>query len=124
MRSLFEKNLLRVKRELTDLKTAHKRGLGTVKFFKYTVTFTASLSGTALYYVKAGIKSGEPQRPYVQASSKSSRGDYATFEYDITSGTSEVEVIIESWRQNHTITCEIISSSELENVRFDHAEPL
>jgi len=124
MRSLFEKNLMRMKSELTDLKTAHKRGLGTVKFFKYTVQFTASLSGTALYYIVANIKSGEPQRPYIQASSKSSRGDYACFEYDMTSGTSTIQVVIESWEINHTITCEIISSSELENVRFDHAQPL
>lgn len=33
MISLFEKNLKRMQSELTDLKTANKRGLGTVRFY-------------------------------------------------------------------------------------------
>lgn len=33
MISLFEKNLMRMRSELTDLKTANKRGLGTVRFY-------------------------------------------------------------------------------------------
>ena len=52
MRSLFEKNLMRMKQEITDLKSVNKRGLGTVEFFRYRTSFSAtagnyySISGT------------------------------------------------------------------------------
>lgn len=48
MRSLFEKNLLRMKSELTDLKTAQKRGVGTIRFYSITkqVTVTAGTQTT------------------------------------------------------------------------------
>lgn len=37
MQSLFEKNVIRMKQELRDLKTAQKRGLGTVRFYRKTI---------------------------------------------------------------------------------------
>lgn len=40
MRSLFEKNLMRMQSELRDLKTAQKRGLGTVRFYTKTIQAT------------------------------------------------------------------------------------
>lgn len=40
MRSLFEKNIDRMRAELTDLKTAQKRGLGTIRFYQKTLTVT------------------------------------------------------------------------------------
>ena len=42
MRSLFEKNLMHMKQELTDLKTAQKRGLGTIRFYTETKQVTLS----------------------------------------------------------------------------------
>lgn len=46
MRSLFEKNLMRMKSELRDLKTAQKRGLGTIRFYSKTeqVTITPGVT--------------------------------------------------------------------------------
>lgn len=38
MRSLFEKNIDRMRAELTDLKAAQKRGLGTIRFYQKTLT--------------------------------------------------------------------------------------
>ena len=60
MRSLFEKNLLRMKRELTDLKTVHQRGLGTVRFFTKSETITRTASGM---FIKATIEDSEPEWP-------------------------------------------------------------
>lgn len=51
MRSLFEKNLLRMKQELTDLKTATKRGLGTIRF--YTMTAEATIERGKQTYITA-----------------------------------------------------------------------
>ena len=42
MRSLFEKNIDRMRAELTDLKSAQKRGLGTIRFYRKTLTVTLS----------------------------------------------------------------------------------
>lgn len=64
MRSLFEKNLLRMKRELTDLKTVHQRGLGTIRFFKTEATFTLPANTASLF--TATIKTGEPEWPICQ----------------------------------------------------------
>jgi len=40
MRSLFEKNVERMRSELTDLKCAQKRGLGTIRFYQKTLTMS------------------------------------------------------------------------------------
>lgn len=124
MRSLFEKNLVRMKSELRDLKTAHNRGLGTVKFFRYRISLTVSSSVTWMQYVKADIVSGEPGNPFVQALTRSSTGKYRAFDYDIISGASTVTVVVESWGGPQTVTLDIISSSVLTNLRIDHEEPL
>lgn len=60
MRSLFEKNLLRMKRELTDLKTVHQRGLGTVRFFTKSEEFEKTAD---IIPIKATIADGEPEWP-------------------------------------------------------------
>lgn len=44
MRSLFEKELERMEREVRDLKTIHMRGLGTTRFYKQQVEFQKATS--------------------------------------------------------------------------------
>lgn len=63
MQSLFEKNLIRMKQELTDLKTIHQRGLGTVRFFQKSIDITKTTYTT--YRVKATIADGEPEWPLI-----------------------------------------------------------
>lgn len=60
MRSLFEKNLMRMKSELTDIKTVHQRGLGTVRFYQKSADFVR-ISGAMP--IKATIEDGEPEWP-------------------------------------------------------------
>lgn len=49
MISLFEKNLMRMKNELTDLKTASKRGLGTIRFYEAHADVTVVKGGPQKY---------------------------------------------------------------------------
>lgn len=64
MQSLFEKNLLRMKSELTDLKTVHRRGLGVIRFYEKSVTFTVpSASGTRVVAITATVADDEPEWP-------------------------------------------------------------
>jgi hypothetical protein len=63
MTSLFEKNLMRMKRELTDLKCAHQRGLGTIRFFQKSIDVKHTTLST--YTVKATIADGEPEWPLI-----------------------------------------------------------
>lgn len=119
MQALFEKNLIRMKQELTDLKTVHQRGLGTIRFFRQTFTFTPT-QAHAEYVIKADIVAGEPERPFIQVTEM--RNDYSSINSggcEITSGTTEVEILI-YYNRAEQATIEIISTSELENVRFDH----
>ena len=124
MISLFEKRLKRMKSELTALKTAHKRGLGTIRFYKYTLEFTSGNTGTRLFYILADIADGEPGNPFVQGLTRSSTGNYETLLYDATSNASSVQVVVESWSNPHGIVCDIISTSQLKNVRVDHDGPI
>lgn len=119
MISLFEKNLKRMQQELTDLKTVHQRGLGTIRFFRQTFTFTPTQTHVE-YVLKADIVAGEPERPFVQVTEM--RNDYSNINSggcEITSGTTDVEIMI-YYNRAEQVTIEIISTSELENVRVDH----
>lgn len=123
MISLFEKNLMRMKNELRDIKTVHDRGLGTVKFFRYRIT-QAHTSGTKLQYFKADIAAGEPEHPFVEGLSRSSTGKFHSACYSVDSGATTVTVVFECWSGPQTLTYDIISSSVLTNLRFDHEESL
>lgn len=61
--TLFEQNLMRFKEELRDLKTAHQRGLGTTRFYKYELEISAQPIND--YTFKANIADGEPERPII-----------------------------------------------------------
>lgn len=63
-RHTLEKKLKRIDNELLALKTAHRRGLGTFLFYEYTFNYSNETSRTWT----APILSGEPERPFVQAS--------------------------------------------------------
>lgn len=52
MKSLFEKNLLRMRGELRDLKTAQKRGLGTIRFYTKTIQATIERGRTTTVTAK------------------------------------------------------------------------
>ena len=102
----------------TDLKTVHQRGLGTIRFFRHTFTFTPPQAHKTCY-IKADIVDGEPERPFIQVVEQSHYNSINEGGYELVSGATEVEIQIYMNRAIST-TLEIISTSELENVRFDH----
>lgn len=65
MRSLFEKNLMRMKQELTDLKTAHRRGLGTIRFYRHRIT--TAINQYDYIVIKGTLAADEPGFPLVMA---------------------------------------------------------
>lgn len=120
MISLFEKNLKRMQQELTDLKTVHQRGLGTIRFFKYEFDF-ATQQNHKTHYIKADIVAGEPEKPFIQCEEKGDPSSPITAgDYDIDSGTSVVTIGIYVNRYPSTFKLIVTSTSELTNWRLDH----
>jgi len=60
---LLSVRLKEAKRELTNLKTAHKRGLGLLKLYKYTVTLHPPGQLFA-YYIELNITFSQNSSPY------------------------------------------------------------
>lgn len=52
-------------REVRDLKTAHERGLGTTRFYRYSVSIMAQAN--QFYNFVARVADGEPQTPVIIA---------------------------------------------------------
>lgn len=113
MRSLFEKNLMRMKQELTDLKTVHNRGLGTIEFFRYRTTFQASAN--SFNYVTGTIATDEPGNPLVTALASHSSGNADAIVRSSYSNGSGVGATI-FCRKAGTVTVDIISSSVLNGI--------
>lgn len=63
MISLFDKELQRVEQELRDLKTSHKRGAGTTRFYTAEQTITLSNYGFAKF--QATVLEGEPSPAFI-----------------------------------------------------------
>lgn len=117
MRSLFEKNLMRMKQELTDLKTAHRRGLGTIRYYRYRITISTSTYG--FYYIKGYIADGEPTWPLVMALARGNDPTVRAASAESTqSGTSFIEAEIYAGEQS-TVTVDIISSSALSRLELE-----
>ena len=113
MRSLFEKNLLRAKQELTDLKTVHNRGLGTVEFFRYRVSF--AVAANSWHSVTGTIAAGEPTNPLVIGLAKGAGDTADVVVRHSRTGTSTVYALIFA-RKATTATVDLISSSVLTGV--------
>lgn len=121
MQALFEKNLIRMKQELTDLKTVHNRGLGTIRFFRYEFSFV-TVSAHKYHYIKADIVAGEPERPFIQPMEKCNYTNPNNGGWHITSGASEIQLQVYINRASELFTIVITSTSELANIRFDHVD--
>lgn len=113
MRSLFEKNLLRMKRELTDLKTAHKRGLGTVEYFRYRVTVTTT--GASFFTIRGTIAPGEPGYPLVIGLAKGPNDSADAIVMDSSSNSTTAQASFFA-RSATTATVDLICSSVLTGV--------
>lgn len=112
MISLFEKNLIRAKNELRDLKTVHQRGLSTIRFYRYTLT-VAVPSGYSQF--RAPVADGEPARPLFVAMA---RGTTTKTVRDVRQGYTNATTLnatVFSYGAD-TITVDFISSSMLTGI--------
>lgn len=116
MISLFEKNMKRAKQELTDLKTAHERGLGTIEFFRSRIVFNASSAG--FYRVTADIATGEPDHPILCPMVRTSDNKGSAFISSADSQTSSVRATIYT-RKSTTVTVDLVCSSVLTNLAWE-----
>lgn len=112
MISLFEKNLKRAKQELTDLKTAHERGLGTIRFFRYRLTF--AVSSMTVVEITANVDTGEPGRPLTIVLARGTNRATSVQSQTVRSGTSQIVAHVGCY-QNDTAVVDFISSSALTN---------
>lgn len=115
MISLFEKNLKRMKQELTDLKTAHNRGFNTIQFFKKEATFNINANTLALFY--ADIATGEPEWPIYQpfASSPDGLAVISDVRYGSRTATRVYWWVVT--KNAGKVTTGIISSSTMQGVQ-------
>lgn len=113
MISLFEKNLKRMKSELTELKTAHKRGLGTIEFFRYRVTVTTT--GPSYFTVRGTIATGEPGYPLVIGLARGSDNSADVIVIDSSSSSTTAQASFRA-RSATTATVDLICSSVLTGV--------
>lgn len=74
MISLFDKELKRVEQELLDLKTSHKRGAGTTRF--YTADIIISLDAWQFVKFEASVLDGEPTPAFITIYIGGSRLNY------------------------------------------------
>lgn len=112
MISLFEKNLKRMKQELTDLKTVHERGFGTIRFFK--ASKTVSLGANTIQTFRATLAVGEPEWPVWQPFASSPNGLLTIKDVRFsnqTANTVEWQVVT---NQAGTVTTGVIASSVME----------
>ena len=120
MISLFEKNLKRMQQELTDLKTVHQRGLGTIRFFQYEVSGT--ISQTSSYVIRADIVPGEIQHPFIQAtvvSNNINTEPVSSFNYESNENNIQISVIYNMLSVPFSTTIRVTSTSQLRNIRLE-----
>lgn len=114
MISLFEKRLKRMKRELTDLKCAHQRGLGTIRFFKASCTSAIAANTSALF--EANIAQDEPTWPIFSIYASGPIGHAGiinVYEYDQTA--TRIRFYVQTSSAT-TVTVTVVSSSQLSGV--------
>ena len=114
MISLFEKRLKRMKSELTALKTAHQRGLGTIRFFSKSASFNSG--NTNGFSCRATILSGEPEWPLFSVFVSGTVGRNGITNVYGASQTATTMTFSISCAKNQDITVTVISSSQIQEV--------
>ena len=114
MIALFEKELMRMEKEVRDLKTAHQRGLGTTRFYEYEKQINVS-QGTS-YSFTATVADGEPERPAVMVLMNVNEPILGAGLRYLSIGTTNIRFSIFSGLQissNTRMTVRLISSSKI-----------
>lgn len=110
--------LIRIQEELRDLKTAHDRGLGTTRFYKYTLQIYANRAD--YYTFIARVADGEPENPVIMgfAGVDEPIGEMYANTNNVNATTTNISVFTGFQIQDHTrLTIGIISSSKIGEFR-------
>lgn len=98
MISLFDKELIRMEKEVRDLKTAHNTPLGLLSFYRKSGTFTWAVDPFQLFiYVRVTIKAGESAEPFLEILHSTPGVEYFT------------QTITKGWENNGTMWQQIIA---------------
>lgn len=110
--------LIHMTQEVRDLKTAHQRGLGTTRFYKYSLQIYV---GTAAYYdFIARVATDEPTRPAVMVLLNLDEPIYGVQLSYLAIGTTTINfTAFSGWQTaDHTrMTVTLISSSKIGEFR-------
>lgn len=117
MQQPFTRQLKRMKSELTALKTAHKRGLGLIDFYRTTASWTVVDQTPAR--ITATAKSGAPVPFFCQLSANIPKA-LQLFSGTSVSGQTITWDIYESYfNAGQTLTIEVISTVELSSLTIE-----
>lgn len=116
--STLANKLIHMIEEIRDLKTAHQRGLGTTRFYKYSMQIYADRA--SYYDFVARIATDEPQRPAVIVMMNEDEPIFGAYVASLSIGSTTTTFTIFSGTQiaDHTrLTITIISSSKIGEFR-------
>lgn len=123
MADLLSQRLRNAKKELTALKTAHRRGLGLLKIYKESYTASAPPSSTAVYWITIDINFSLSAYPFVQHYMRTDIGDPSfistetEIEYKNSGMTIEYRQMIYGLDSEYKF--DIISTSPIESMTYD-----
>lgn len=89
--NILVKDLKAAKRELIDLKTAHKKGQGLLKVYKETIKINPPSSPQALWWLTISVNFGISPYPFAE------RFMVRPFDDNIISGSDEIEYTNNGW---------------------------
>lgn len=108
MISLFDKELKRAEQELLDLKTCHRRGAGTTRF--YTADMTISLAAWQFVKFEASVLDGEPTPAFITIYIGGSRLNYV---YGGAAGEDWRQIWFSTLEDPETFRIHAVSTSKI-----------
>lgn len=111
------KRLKRMRQELTALKTAHKRGLGLIDFYRKTASWTVTDQTPAR--ITAIAKDGAVTPFFCQLSASIPKAFQSFSSTNVSGRTITWEIYGSYFNAGQTLTIEAISTVELESLTIE-----
>ena len=129
--NLVVRNIKKIKRELTNLKTAHDRPLGTLDFFNKSINFTVNLTSAYGVYVATidvvvNVETPTVTPPIVQTGWDTPSGFLyvefmnLTISNDYSSWTYKLQILTTSSTATATMKVGCISSQKIESITWSY----